>query len=310
MNKTYLLVILAAVLVMFGCTKVEVIDVQGEVLTVKEVPVTAGSFQLPITVKGEDKLVWKVRPIHSWLHVDDAEWKQNAYNVLVRYDSNESSMNVRNFARVGHLVVETYDGFVADTIVVKQRGLTPFMELEDTTVDAATTECEISFNSNLTDACRPTMAYAADVEWVESIEYLGCGTHLLVKFSANGGAERSANITVSFTDGSKAYIDLTIGSSGSTTTANPSLSASSTTVKGGNGVTLTLSNCPSYSTVTWSMTDNTGKASLSSTSTITDLNNKATVTLSTGTVESQKTIVVYANIGSTTVASLTITVNP
>ncbi|MBE6197783.1 MAG: hypothetical protein IKA26_00870 [Alistipes sp.] len=200
MNKTYLLVILAAVLVMFGCTKVEVIDVQGEVLTVKEVPVTAGSFQLPITVKGEDKLVWKVRPIHSWLHVDDAEWKQNAYNVLVRYDSNESSMNVRNFARVGHLVVETYDGFVADTIVVKQRGLTPFMELEDTTVDAATTECEISFNSNLTDACRPTMAYAADVEWVESIEYLGCGTHLLVKFSANGGAERSANITVSFTD--------------------------------------------------------------------------------------------------------------
>lgn len=120
----------------------------------------------------------------------------------------------------------------------------------------------------------------------------------------------SVRITVSFTDGSKAYINLTIGSSGSTTTANPTLSASSTTVKGGNGVTLTLSNCPSYSTVTWSMTDNTGKASLSQNSTISDLNNKASVVLSTGSVESQKTIVVYANIGSTTVASLTITVNP
>ena len=120
----------------------------------------------------------------------------------------------------------------------------------------------------------------------------------------------SVRITVSFTDGSKAYINLTIGSSGSTTTANPTLSASSTTVKGGNGVTLTLSNCPSYSTVTWSMTDNTGKASLSQNSTISDLNNKASVVLSTGSVESPKTIVVYANIGSTTVASLTITVNP
>ncbi|MBO5037774.1 MAG: Ig-like domain-containing protein [Clostridia bacterium] len=116
----------------------------------------------------------------------------------------------------------------------------------------------------------------------------------------------SVRITVSFTDGSKTYIDLTI----STNSANPSLSATSTTVLGGNSVQLTLSNCPSYSTVTWSMTDNTSKASLSSTSTITDLNNKATVTLSTGTVESAKTIVVYANIGSTTVASITITVNP
>ena len=129
MKKTYLLVIVAALFAAFSCTKVEVIDVQGEVIAVKEVPVTSGSFMLPITVTGESKLVWKVRPIHDWLHVDDAEWKQNAYNVIVRYDSNESSMNTRNFARVGHLVVETYDGFVADTVVVKQRGLTPSMKL-------------------------------------------------------------------------------------------------------------------------------------------------------------------------------------
>ena len=124
MKKTYLLVIMAAMFVMSSCTKVEYIQVTGRVLAEKEVPVQAGTFQLPITVN-ENKLVWKVRPVHHWLHVDDAEWKQNAYNVFVRYDSNESSMNSRNFARVGHLVVETYDGFVADTIVVKQRGITP-----------------------------------------------------------------------------------------------------------------------------------------------------------------------------------------
>lgn len=200
MKKTYLLSIMVAVLAMFGCTKVEVIDVQGEVLAVKEVPVTAGEFQLPITVKNNEKLVWKARPVQNWLHVNDTDWKQNAYNLIIRYDSNESSMNVRNFARVGQVVVETYDGFVADTIVVKQRGLIPYMNLADTTVEASVTECEIEFSSNLTDDCRPAMTFSANEDWVESVEYLGCGTHLLVKFAANEGSERTAEIKVTFTD--------------------------------------------------------------------------------------------------------------
>jgi hypothetical protein len=200
MNKTYLLSIFAAALLMFGCTKVEVIDVQGEVIAVKDVPKTAGEFQLPITVNNNPKLVWRARPISNWLHVSDQNWKQNAYNLTISYDSNESSMYVRNFARVGHVVVETYDGFVADTIVVKQRGITPYMELENKTIEASETECEITFNSNLTDACRPGIYITTDENWVESIEYLGCGTHLLVKVAANSGEERQANISLSFTD--------------------------------------------------------------------------------------------------------------
>ena len=44
MNKTYLLSIIAAVLIMVGCTKVEVKNVQGEILAIKEVPATAGEF--------------------------------------------------------------------------------------------------------------------------------------------------------------------------------------------------------------------------------------------------------------------------
>ena len=200
MNKTYLLSIFAAVLMMIGCTKVEVMDVQGEVLAVKKVPKTAGSFQLPVVVKGNSNLYWKARPVSNWLHVADQNWKQNAYNLTVNYDSNESSMYDRNFARVGYVVVETYDGFVADTIVVMQRGITPDMKLESKVVAASETECEITFNSNLTDACRPGMAYTATESWVESIEYLGCGTHLLVKFAANEGAERQSIVKVSFTD--------------------------------------------------------------------------------------------------------------
>ena len=173
---------------------------QGEVIAVKDVPKTAGEFQLPITVKNNPTLVWRARPISNWLHVSDQNWKQNAYNLTISYDSNESSMYVRNFARVGHVVVETYDGFLADTIVVKQRGITPYMELENTTIEASETECEITFNSNLTDACRPGITIVADENWVESIEYLGCGTHLLVKVAANSGEERQATISLSFTD--------------------------------------------------------------------------------------------------------------
>lgn len=200
MKKTCLLVIMAAMFFVSSCTKVEYIKVQGQVLAEKEVPVTAGSFQLPITVNGEDKLVWKVRPVHNWLHVDDAEWKQNAYNVLVRYDSNESSMNNRNFARVGHLVVETYDGFVCDTVVVKQRGLTPSMKLTDLTIEASETKCLIPFNTNLTDSCRPGITLSADENWVESVVYLANGKELEVTLAANGGVERSAHIKVLFVD--------------------------------------------------------------------------------------------------------------
>lgn len=200
MKKTYLLVIMAAVFAICSCTKVEYIEVTGQVLAVKEVPVAAGSFQLPITVENTNRLVWKVRPIHSWLHVDDSDWKQNAYNVTVRYDSNESSMNSRNFARVGHLVIETYDGFVADTVVVKQRGITPSMKLENVTVEALETKCLIPFNTNLTDACRPGITFSADADWVSGIEYLGNGKELEVGFTANDGIKRTANVTVLFVD--------------------------------------------------------------------------------------------------------------
>ena len=200
MKKTYLLVIMAAFFAICSCTKVEYIEVTGRVRAVKEVPVTAGSFQLPITVENTNKLVWKLRPIHDWLHVDDSDWKQNAYNMTVRYDSNESSMNTRNFARVGHLVIETYDGFVADTIVVKQRGITPSMKLENVTIEASETKCLIPFNTNLTDACRPSITLSASEDWVKKLEYLGNGKELEVTLSANDGVERTANVTVLFVD--------------------------------------------------------------------------------------------------------------
>jgi hypothetical protein len=89
---------------------------------------------------------------------------------------------------------------VADTIVVKQRGITPSMKLSNATVEASETKCLIPFNTNLTDDCRPGITLSADANWVESVVYLGNGKELEVTFAANDGAERSANIKVLFED--------------------------------------------------------------------------------------------------------------
>lgn len=199
MNKTYLLTLMVALLAMSSCIKREVVGVQGKLLTVKEVPAEAGEFMVAVTVNEPEDVIWKARPIDNWLHVEDV-LKKNNYAITIYYDSNESTENRRNFARVGRVVIDTYEGFTADTIIVKQRGLTPLMQLVDASVEASETECYINFNTNLTDDCRPTLTFEADAEWVESIEFCSNGTQLLVKLAANGGAERTATLTATFVD--------------------------------------------------------------------------------------------------------------
>ena len=46
----------------------------------------------------------------------------------------------------------------------------------------------------------PAMTFAANADWVESIEYLSNGKELEVTFAVNDGEERSANINVVFVD--------------------------------------------------------------------------------------------------------------
>ena len=204
MNKTYLLVLATALFLFGSCTKVEVVEVQGGPIAEKIVPVTAGSFMLPVTSNEEERFAWKLRSLSDWLHVDSSisksEWNFNNQNVRINYDSNESWQNSRNFARVGYLVLETYDKFEVDTIIVKQRGLTPSMKLPNVTVGADVAKCEIPFNTNLTDQCRPSLKFSASQAWVKSVKYLGNGTHLEVVFANNYGAERSAEILAIFTD--------------------------------------------------------------------------------------------------------------
>ena len=143
--------------------------------------------------------VWYAQAIDSWLSCDES-LRINNYTITINHESNESTTYQRNFARVGRVAIKTYDGFVADTVIVRQRGLTPFLELKDTEIEASQTECEVVFNSNLTDACRPSLKFEADAEWVKGIEYFPDGVSLLVTLDESEGLERTANITATFVD--------------------------------------------------------------------------------------------------------------
>lgn len=194
-NRIYLFALLVVATFVYGCTKVEVQVTQGEVIAVKDVPVQAGSFPAVILTNG----VWYAEAVDSWLSCDNA-LRNNNYTITVNYESNESTASTRNFARVGRVAIKTFDGFVADTIVVRQRGITPYLQLKDTEIEASQTECEVVFNSNLTDACRPSLTFTASEDWVKGIEYFPDGVSLLVTLDESEGYERKAEITARFVD--------------------------------------------------------------------------------------------------------------
>ena len=98
------------------------------------------------------------------------------------------------------MVISTYDGFTTATIVVKQRGLIPFLSLQDTEMPGADNEYKVPFNTNLSAAQLPSMTFSADADWVHSVEFGTDGASLLVKAGVNDGAPRTAQISASFKD--------------------------------------------------------------------------------------------------------------
>lgn len=132
----------------------------------------------------------------------------------------------------------------------------------------------------------------------------------------------TARITVNLQDGSSYYIDVTVqsgsssGSSGSSSSTATSLRASTTNVKGGNGLTVTLNNALTASTYEWSITSATGDtiatfAANNSTSyeTFTLTNTSASVTINTTAVSANTTITVHVSRLGIEVASINITVS-
>ena len=186
---------LAVVVALFAsCTK-EVLVTTGEVIAEKVVPAEAGKFHVAVTTTG----VWQATPVDSWLHVDEG-LVNGDYAITISYDSNESTAARRNFNRVGYVVIATYDKYTADTIRVKQKGLTPFMKLQSVVVEATAERCSIPFDTNLTHEQHPMVVCRASEPWVRSVAINDSSTALNVELEANNGVERQSTIEVSFTD--------------------------------------------------------------------------------------------------------------
>lgn len=186
----------AIVLLMAACTK-EVVGVSGRVIGEQYVSAEEGEFPIIVSMN----TVWTAQTMEDWLSIsEDCEgYIQGDYAVTVRYTSNQSTESRRNFNRLGHVIIRSYDGFKADTVLVKQRGLDPFVELQSAVVEG--TECQVKLNTNLTDEQRPNIVCKADDSWVRSVAMNDAKTALNITLAPNdSGAERTTIIRFVFTD--------------------------------------------------------------------------------------------------------------
>ena len=136
--------------------------------------------------------------------------------------------------------------------------------------------------------------------------------------TANATSSTPTRITVNLQDGSIVYIDVTVQSSSSsgssTSSSNPRLTASSTNVRGGNSVTVTLSNATAFS-YNWSITSESGETIATFENGKTEYETIATNTSSSLTIktnvvsENQKITVHVAGYNNIEIASLQITVS-
>ncbi len=121
----------------------------------------------------------------------------------------------------------------------------------------------------------------------------------------------TAKLSITYSDNSRAYVELTVGGTGSTS-SYPTITASTTSVYGGNSVLLTVTNVSQGSTVNWSYsTSITSGVSLSSTtSSVPWGSTTASVNLVTPSVTSSGTISVWVTIDNVQYSPITITVLP
>jgi hypothetical protein len=188
----------AALLLLPSCTK-EVVGVTGKVINEKYVSAEEGSFPMIVTMDG----VWTAEVLEDWLSIseDCKGYIKGDYAVTVNYASNQSTESRRHFNRLGHVVIRSYDGFMADTVLVKQYGLRPYLELpEAVDVPAEALTYAIVLATNLTDEQRPNITCEASAAWVESVALNDAKTALDLVLAPYEGVERSAEVTFRFTD--------------------------------------------------------------------------------------------------------------
>ena len=193
MNKiSYIIPILR--LVLASCQK-EVQQTTGAVKAQTELSARSGSFVAYVETEG----VWSAEALEDWLHVDQAYHKDHNA-VEVEYDSYESVPGYMRFNRMGHVVIRTYDGFAADTLVVKQRGSEPVLSFAEVNlISAEGGDVSVPFTTNLSDRERPYVRLTTDSAWIKDPVWGRDGVS--VSFTAEPGSSREGTVTVTYTDG-------------------------------------------------------------------------------------------------------------
>lgn len=193
MNKSSIILCLAVLTSWLCSCNKEVLVTRGEVIASKEVPAQTGDFSIYVKTTG----VWSASTIEDWLHVSSTLAKDNSV-LQVRYDSNESYEGAPRFNRLGHVVISTYDGATADTVLVRQKGIEPFIEIDSCQIPAAGGICIVPVRTNLTGAQRGGMSFVCDASWISSVEWSADGAG--IRLEASAGSGREASLSFSFTD--------------------------------------------------------------------------------------------------------------
>ena len=191
--KRLLYIICAFALICTSCAK-EVLKTTEVDLGKKTVGVEAGSFPVKVSVDG----VWYAESESSWISVD-GELHDGDGTFVINYDSNASSEGDWRFNRIGKVVVKTYDGAVAGTISVWQKGIAPTIEFAaQTIIPAAGGPCKVSCQTNLSGTEQNRVKVTCDAEWISDAVWSRDGKS--VDFTAQAGSDREAVIKVLHTD--------------------------------------------------------------------------------------------------------------
>lgn len=196
MNETNMKKVLIFIaLTLCSCVKWVDPEVNGKCIAERIVPAEAS--KATVYVGMEPDAIWTVETAEPWLKVNFSGYVKGEYAVTLTCASNESTPGRRNFARIGCVYVKTYDHRQCDTIVVKQHGIEPQISLEDVSVSASQTMCDVPMITNLTDEQRPNITFSADKAWVRSMAVAPSNTHLSVELSGDAAGE--ATLTMCYT---------------------------------------------------------------------------------------------------------------
>lgn len=162
----------------------------------------SGILEFEIQTEGS----WSASPVNSttktWTSFEGPSQGQGKATLSIQYRANNT------FSREGRIAVKLGEARIADTIVIRQYGLTPTIEFRETTAKVypigGKTIFKIATNlsGSLLERIRFSMANleGSDKEWISEGEVSNNGEIASCEISANQETDRKADLSISFTD--------------------------------------------------------------------------------------------------------------